>query len=143
MKRLLLTEEQQKVLRDIGIFHEDAPVRRRAQAIIRVAQGCTFKAAAAEFGVHMSTVAEWIRRWEHDGTSSLVQATYSGRPTKLPPELLERVRIDVQTHGGSIMQLRQRFSDQAIDLPVHEATLSRQLKKMGFCMKRSRSHIIK
>ena len=85
----------------------------------------------------MSTVAAWIRRWEHDGTASLVQATYSGRPAKLAPELLERLRIDVQTYGGSIDQLRQRLSSQAIDLPVHEATLLRHLKKMGFTMKRN------
>jgi transposase len=143
MKRLLLNEEQQKSLRDIGVFHGDARVRQRAQAIIRVAQGCTYKNAAAEFGVHMSTVAEWIRRWERDGAGSLVQATYSGRPAKLAPELLERLRIDVQMHGGSIDQLRQRLNSQAIDLPVHEATLSRHLKKMGFAMKRSRTDTIK
>ncbi|MFT5533661.1 MAG: transposase [Burkholderiaceae bacterium] len=143
MKRLLLSEDQQKTLRDIGIHHGDARVRQRAQAITRVAQGHTYKAVAAEFGVHMSTVAEWIRRWQRDAAGSLVQATYSGRPAKIPAELLERVRIDVQAHGGSIGQLRQRLSDQAIDLPVHEVTLSRYLKKMGFTMKRSRIDIIK
>lgn len=143
MKHLLLSKEQQKILRDIGVFHEDVHVRLRAQAICRVAQGCTYKATAAEFGVHMSTVAKWIKRWEREGTDSLVPAIYSGRPAKMAPELLEQVRRDVQTHGGSILQLRQRLSDQAIDLPVHEATLSRHLKKMGFTMERSRIDIVK
>lgn len=143
MKRLLLAEEQQKVLRDTGIFHDDARVRQRAQAIIRVAQGCTYKAAAADFGVHMSTVAEWIRRWERDGAGSLVQASYSGRPLKLAPELLERMRVEVEAHGGNIEQLRQRLSEQSIDLPVHAVTLSRHLKKMGFTVTRRRIDIIK
>ncbi|EGF33790.1 hypothetical protein IMCC9480_2312 [Oxalobacteraceae bacterium IMCC9480] len=143
MKRLLLSEEQQKILRDIGVFNVDARVRQRAQAIIRVAQGLSYKAVAADFGVHMSTVAEWIRRWERDGPGSLVQAIYSGRPAKMAPELLERVRVDVQAYGGSIDQLRQRLSEQAIDLPVHEVTLARHLKKMGFTMKRNRIDSIK
>ena len=143
MKRLLLSEEQQKNLRDIGVFHGDARVRQRAQAIIRVAQGCTYKNAAADFGVHMSTVAQWVRRWERDGAGSLVRATYSGRPAKLAPDLLERLRIDLQMHGGSVDQLRQRLSSQAIDLPVHEVTLLRHLKKMGFLMKRSRTDAFK
>ncbi len=131
MKQLMLTKEYWKTLHDMGIFHTDARTRQRAQAIVRLAQGLTYKQLAQEFDVHLSTVNEWVRRWERAGLVGLIGRQHSGRPPKLTVAVLEQVHRDAQDQGGTIVQMRRHLQTQAMALSVHETTLSRHLKKMN------------
>lgn len=63
MKRFYLAEEERRTLFEMGMWHPHPRVRRRAQALVRLAQGMTQTQAAREFNVHLNSVRAWIRRW--------------------------------------------------------------------------------
>ena len=53
MKPVLLSKEEQRILRDMGIYHSHPRTRQRAQAILRLSQGQTLQQTAEEFDVHI------------------------------------------------------------------------------------------
>jgi hypothetical protein len=56
VKRLKLTRGEFETLREMGVFHDHARTRMRAQAIVRLSQGLTLQQVADEFGVHLNSV---------------------------------------------------------------------------------------
>jgi len=67
MKRLDLSEDERRTLREMGVFHPHARTRMRAQGILRLSQGLTLQETADEFGVHLNSVEQWRQRWNKLG----------------------------------------------------------------------------
>jgi len=56
MKRSRLSREESRTLREMGIYHSHAGMRRRAQGGLRLHQGLTLQQVADEFSVHLNSV---------------------------------------------------------------------------------------
>ena len=82
MKRFDLEEEERRTLFEMGLWHVHARVRRRAQALVRLAQGVTQTQVAREFGVHLNSVRGWVGRWQRAGLVGLYEEPLAGRPRK-------------------------------------------------------------
>ncbi|WP_374710542.1 helix-turn-helix domain-containing protein [Massilia pseudoviolaceinigra] len=77
MKLLVLSKDERRTLREMGIFHSHPRTRMRAQGILRLSQGLTLQQTADEFMVHLSSVEQWRQRWNRLGLAGL----YEGRRT--------------------------------------------------------------
>lgn len=82
MKHLELTEDEQRTLREMGVFHPHPRTRMRAQGIVRLSQGLTLQKTADEFGVHLNSVEQWRQRWSMLGLAGLYEGRHTGRPRK-------------------------------------------------------------
>jgi hypothetical protein len=65
MKRFELTEDERHTLLEMGLWHPHRiRARRRAQALLRLAQAWTQEQVAHEFGAHRNSVRGWKRHWQ-------------------------------------------------------------------------------
>lgn len=128
---LTLTDAEQRTLIEMGIRHPHPRVRRRAQGLVRLAQGVSYTQLAREFEVHVNSVRHWLAGWQTKGLIGLYEGHRKGRPKKLSPEQRERLRRMAQEEAGNISQLMRRFQEQGIPLHVQRATVARCLKEMG------------
>lgn len=143
MKRFYLDEEERRTLFEMGMWHTHPRVRRRAQALVRLAQGGTQTQVAKEFGVHLNSVRSWMGRWQRAGLVGLHEEKPAGRPCKLSPVVAERLRQVVLAEGGTVRHIMQCMEEQQMPLLVEPATVSRWLKEMGFSYKRYRTSLKK
>jgi len=143
MKRFYLEEEARHTLFEMGMWHPHPRVRRRAQALVRLAQGGTQTQVAKEFGVHLNSVRGWMSRWRSAGLVGLHEEKPTGRPRKLSPVVAERLRQVVLAEGGTVRHIMQCMEEQQMPLLVEPATVSRWLKEMGFSYKRYRTSLKK
>ncbi|MFB9246082.1 helix-turn-helix domain-containing protein, partial [Massilia antarctica] len=79
MKRLGLSEDEGRTLREMGIFHPHPRTRMRAQGVLRLSQGLTLQQTADEFGVHLNSVEQWRQRWNKLGLAGLYEGRHTGR----------------------------------------------------------------
>lgn len=143
MKRFHLEEEERRTLFEMGLWHPHPRVRRRAQALARLAQGITQTQAAAEFDVHLNSVRAWMRRWETAGLVGLHEQHHEGRPRKLSPVVAQKLRQVVQEEGGTIGHIMQCMEAAHMPLLVQPESVARWLKEMGFSYKRYRASVKK
>ena len=137
MQGLKLSTEENRTLREMGIYHPHARTRRRAQGVRMLGQGMTLQQVADEFEVHLNSVEHWRQCWLRMGLVGLYEGRHSGRPPKLSRQQqreLGQLADDESSSSGSMLrrwhaQRRQRLSRD---------TLKRYLKRMGFCYKRCR-----
>jgi transposase len=143
MKRFHLEEEERRTLFEMGLWHPHPRVRRRAQALVRLAQGITQTQTAVEFEVHLNSVRAWMRRWQTAGLVGLHEQHHEGRPRKLSPVVAQKLRQVVQEEGGTIGQIMQRMEEAHLPLLVRPESVARWLKEMGFSYKRYRASVKK
>jgi transposase len=143
MKRFCLEEEERRTLFEMGMWHAHPRVRRRAQALVRLAQGSTQTQVAREFGVHLNSVRSWIGRWQRAGLVGLHEERPVGRPRKLSPVVGERLRQVALAEGGTVHHIMQCMEEQQMPLLAAPATVSRWLKEMGLSYKRYRTSLKK
>ncbi|HEX2530988.1 MAG TPA: helix-turn-helix domain-containing protein [Burkholderiaceae bacterium] len=143
MKRFYLEEEERRTLFEMGMWHAHPRVRRRAQALVRLAQGVTQTQVAREFGVHLNSVRGWIGRWQRAGLVGLHEERPVGRPSKLSPAVAQRLRQVALAEGGAVRHIMERMEEQQMPLLVEPATVSRWLKQLGFSYKRYRTSLKK
>lgn len=143
MKQFCLEQEERRTLFEMGIWHPQARVRRRAQVLVRLVQGVTQTQVAREFGVHLNSVRTWMNRWRSAGLVGLYPKPVPGRPRKLSPVVAERLRQVVLTEGGTVRHVMQSMELQQMPLLAAPATVSRWLKEMGFSYKRYRTSLKK
>jgi transposase len=143
MKRFHLEEEERRTLFEMGMWHPHPRVRRRAQALVRLAQGITQTQAAQEFDVHLNSVRAWMRRWQTAGLVGLHEEHHEGRPTKLSPVVAQTLRQVATEEGGTIGHIMQRMEERHMPLLVQPDTVARWLKGMGFSYKRYRTSLKK
>jgi hypothetical protein len=73
MKLLLLSKEERRTLREMGIFHRHPRTRMRAQGILRLSQGLTLQQTADEFAVHLNSIEHWRQQWCKFGLAGLYE----------------------------------------------------------------------
>lgn len=143
MKRFNLDENERHSLFEMGMWHPHPRVRRRAQALVRLAEGMPRAQLAVEFEVHLNSVNAWIRRWRKAGLAGLYELPHEGRPTKLSPVVEQRLRQIALAEGDTISQLMQHMEEAQMPLLVRPETVARWLKGMGFSYKRYRTSLKK
>lgn len=143
MKRFDLTEAERQTLLEMGMWHPHPRVRRRAQALVRLAQDWTQEQVAHEFGVHRNSVRGWKRHWQESGLAGLYEGARAGRPTALSPAVAERLRQVALEEGGTVGHIMHCMQEQHMPLLVQPATVSHWLKDMGLSYKRYRTSLKK
>lgn len=143
MKRLQLDEQERRTLCEMGMLHPNARVRRRAQALIRLAQGTPRAQVARDFSVHLNSVRGWIWRWQEQGLVGLHEGTRSGRPSKLSPAASQALQQVALEEGGTVGHIMACMEERHMPLPACPHTVARWLKDMGFSYKRYRSSLKK
>jgi transposase len=138
MKRLELSEDERRTLREMGIFHPHPRTRMRAQGILRLSQGLTLQQAADEFMVHLNSVEQWRQRWNKFGLVGLYEGRHTGRPRKWTHQ--QRVVLGelAQAEGGTVVALLRRIEQRQEQAAISERTATRYLKEMNFTYKRYR-----
>lgn len=143
MKRFNLEQEERHTLVEMGMWHPHPRVRRRAQALVRLAQGIRREQVAQDFGVHLNSVRAWIGRWQTAGLVGLYEEPHEGRPRKLAPVVAERLRQVALAEGGTVGHIMQCMEEVHLPLLVQPDTVARWLKEMGFSYKRYRTSVKK
>ncbi|HEY4541531.1 MAG TPA: IS630 family transposase [Noviherbaspirillum sp.] len=143
MKRFYLEEEERRTLFEMGMWYRHARVRRRAQALVRLAQGVTQTQVAKEFGVHLNSVRGWMGCWQRAGLVGLHVEKPAGRPRKLSAVVAERLRQVALAEGGTVRHIMQCMEERRMPLLVEPGTVQRWLKEMGFSYKRYRTSLKK
>lgn len=95
MKKLCISDADVMVLAlqdEIRRSHE-ARYNHRLHAILLVAQGISCREVARMLGDSARIVQYWVRRFEEEGLSGLVEDEKPGRPRRLTSEQLERVAL--------------------------------------------------
>lgn len=143
MKLLSLTKEEQRTLRDMGIYHAHPRTRMRAQGILRLSQGLTLQQTADEFSVHLNSVERWRQHWKASGLAGLYEGRHTGRPEKWTVQQQEALRELAEAQGGTISSLLRQILQCQAQRRISETTAKRYLKQMHFRYKRCRYSVKK
>ena len=138
MKHLELTEDEQRTLREMGVFHPRPRTRMRAQGILRLSQGLTLQKTADEFGVHLNSVEQWRQRWSKLGLAGLYEGRHTGRPRKWTARQQQAFGELAISEGGTVGALLRQVGQNPDQVPISENTAKRYLKEMDFTYKRYR-----
>jgi transposase len=138
MKLLSLTMEEQRTLRDMGIYHCHPRTRMRAQGLLRLNEGRTLQQTADEFTVHLNSVERWHQQWKKFGLSGLYERHRTGRRPKWSQEQREALRDLAESEGGTAGSLLRQMVDIQAQRRISVSTAKHYLKQMGFRYKRSR-----
>jgi transposase len=136
--KLLLSKEEQRTLRDMGVFHSHPRTRMRAQGILRLSHGLTLEQTANEFGVHLNSVEHWRQQWKKCGLAGLYEGRHTGRPKKWTIEQQEALRALAQAEGGTVGALLDQMQACQTQKKINKSTAKRYLKQMDFRYKRCR-----
>ena len=143
MKRLLLTKEEQRTLRDMGIYHSHPRTRMRAQGILRLSQGLTLQQTADEFAVHLNSVERWRQQWKALGLAGLYEGRHTGRPQKWTVQQRQALQELAEAEGGTVGSLLRQMLQCQAQQKISETTAKRYLKQMLFRYKRCRYSVKK
>jgi transposase len=138
MKRLELSADERRTLREMGIFHPHPRTRMWAQGILRLSHGLTLQQTADEFMVHLNSIEQWRQRWNKLGLVGLYEGRHSGRPRKWTSQQREALGELAQSEGGTVVALLRRTEQSQEQAAISERTATRYLKEMKFTYKRYR-----
>lgn len=138
IKLLIISEDEQRTLREMGIFHPHPRSRMRAQGVLRLSQGLTLQQVADEFKVHLNSVEQWRHRWSSLGLVGLYEGRHTGRPRKWTAQQQQGFGELAQSDGGTISALLRRLEKRQDQELVSESTAKRYLKDLNFSYKRYR-----
>lgn len=99
--------------------------RVRALYVRQTGQAQTRRELAALLGCNESTIYRWFRTYQSEGMSGLLQVkTSPGKPSKLPPEALEKLRQRLKERSGfgSYGEIQQ-WLQQECDVKAAYATV--------------------
>jgi transposase len=124
----------------------DPRVRRRAQALLVVADGETLAGAARLFHTSAYRIRVWQTRFAAEGRDGLVDRPRGGRPTKLSPDDLTFLEAaldagpqayDLPMTIWSIRDLQALLKrERQVEVSVY--TVHRVVHDLGFCYRRPR-----
>lgn len=138
IKLLMLSEEEQRTLREMGIFHPHPRPRMRAQGVLRLSQGLTLQQVADEFKVHINSVEQLRHRWASVGLVGLYEGRHTGRPRKWTVQQQQAFGELAHSEGGTIGALLRHLGKQQDQELISESTAKRYLKDLNFSYKRYR-----
>lgn len=138
MKLLILSDDERRTLREMGIYHGNTRVRMRAQAIGRLSQGLTLQQTADEFDVHLNSVEQWRQRWERLGLAGLYEGRHTGRRPKWSTQQQDALRAMADAEGGTASALLCHLPLGEGQPAISRDTAKRYLKASDFRYKRYR-----
>ncbi|WP_313168279.1 helix-turn-helix domain-containing protein [Massilia oculi] len=122
MKHLELSGEEQRTLREMGVFHPHPRTRMRAQRLLRLSQGLTLQRSADEFGVHLNNVEQWRQRWNKLGLAELYEGRHTGRPKKWTPQ--QQILGEMaNSEGGTVRALLRQIEQSQHQVSISESTI--------------------
>src|SRR4051812_44773938 len=125
MKRLVLSEDERRTLREMGIFHSHPRTRMRAQGILWLSQGLALQQTADEFMVHLNSVEQWRQRWNRLGLVGLYEGRHTGRPKKWTSAQRQALGEVAQAEGGTVVALLRHMAQRHDHAPISENTAVR------------------
>lgn len=118
----------------------DARSARRMLALALVLEGVDRKTAAETCGMDRQTLRDWVHRYNADGLSGLTNRSYAGPPRRLSADALAELAKLVETgpdpETDGVVRWRrvdlQRVIEERFGVTMHERTVGKQLKALGF-----------
>jgi len=140
---LVLTPDQRADLEDAAAHARQTRSWKRYQALRLLADGQTIAQVSTAMACGQSTVYRWVAIWRAEGVERLAEGLHSGRTRRLDPAADARLQAllgsDPQTHGHHTTGWTVPLLLTALAAEgwvVHEHTLRRTLKRLGYRWKR-------
>jgi putative transposase len=138
-----LTAEQRQELEQAIAQARQTRSWKRYRAVVLLADGQTISQVAHVLGCGQSTVYRWLAIWRVQGVEHLAEGTHPGRTRRLDPTAEQRLHdllghdpqtLGHQATGWTVPLLLTELA--AAGWVVHEHTLRRTLKRLGYRWKR-------
>ena len=117
---------------------EDAKVKERLLLILRVEVDGVIPASAAK-ELHRSRpwASYWLRRFLKEGLNGLKDRPRSGRPSKLPVEVIMKIRgkLSESKQGWTTRQVQELIAKMGGGVTYHYTHIYRLLHGWGFKLK--------
>ena len=118
----------------------DARSARRMLALALVLEGVDRKTAAETCGMDRQTLRDWVHRYNAEGLFGLTNRCYAGPPRRLSASdlsaLAELVEKGPDPEKDGVVRWRrvdlQRLIEARFGVVMHERTVGKQLKALGF-----------
>ncbi len=140
---LTLTAEQRDDLEQAATHARQTRTWKRYRALLLLGDGLSHAQVAQTLGCGQSTVYRWVANWRAQGVERLAERPHLGRTRRLDPaadaQLQALLESDPQTHGhhSTGWTVPLLLSELAAGgWVVHEHTLRRTLKRLGYRWKR-------
>ena len=153
MKKLKITDAETAILilQDEIRRSYEARYDHRLHAILMVAQDMSCRQVAQLLGDSPRTVAYWVKRFEKEGLSGLVDADRPGRPRKLDQEQIQSIEVALRSHpsqcglAGNLWdgKLLSHFIDQQFGIQLGVRQCQRLFRQLGFRFRKPRPLIAK
>ena len=127
IKKIKITEQEEKELESIIKKDERYRVRNRANAILYKCKAYAVEDIAKLLNVRPQTVYLWLRKYEQEGLESLYDKEGKGRIGILTSEYEEEIKALV-LNQPSLTVANARIREK-LKLYVHNETLRKYLKK--------------
>jgi transposase len=140
---LTLLPNQRAALEDAAAHARQTRSWKRYQALLLLADGQTIAQVSVALGCGQSTLYRWVALWRTEGVEPLAEGPHRGRARRLDPtadaHLQALLGSDPQTHGHhatgwTVPLLLGELATAG--WVVHEHTLRRTLKRLGYRWKR-------
>lgn len=140
---LMLTPEQRADLEDAVTHAGQTRTWKRYRALLLLADGQTIASVSTALACGQSTLYRWVAIWRAQGAARLAEGPHPGRTRRLDAaadaQLQALLDSDPQTHGHhttgwTVPLLLGELA--AAGWVVHEHTLRRTLKRLGYRWKR-------
>jgi transposase len=138
-----LTPQQREDLEQAAAHARQTRTWKRYQALLLLADGQTIAQVCRALACGQSTVFRWVALWRTEGVAPLAEGPHPGRRRRLDPaaeaQLHALLGSDPQAHGHhatgwTVPLLLGELA--AAGWVVHEHTLRRTLKRLGYRWKR-------
>lgn len=129
----------------------EARYDHRLHAILMVAQGISCRKVAHLLGDSPRSVAYWVKRFEAEGLSGLVDADRSGRPRRLDEKQIQYIEKALRSHpsqygiSGNLWdgKLLSHFIKQQFGVELGVRQCQRLFRRLGFRFRKPRPLIAK
>jgi len=140
---LILTPEQRRDLEQAAAHARQTRAWKRYQALLLLGDGQSYTQVAQNLRCGSSTVYRWVAIWRAQGGEHLAEGPHPGRTRRLDAAADARLQAllgsDPQTHGHHTTGWTVPLLLTALAAGgwvVHEHTLRRTLKRLGYRWKR-------
>ena len=150
MKALVISDAEDVVfaLQDEIRRSDEARYDHRLHALLLVAQGMSCRRVAQLLGDSPRTIAYWVKRFENEGFSGLVDAERSGRPCRLNNDHLTELefvlRGEPREYGLQGLwdgKTLSAFVEQRWGILLGVRQCQRLFRRFGFRLRKPRSKI--
>jgi len=140
---LTLTAKQRRDLEQAAAHARQTRTWKRYRALLLLGDGVSLRQVAQTLGCGQSTIYRWVACWRAQGVGSLAEGPHPGRTRRLDAAADARLQAllgsDPQIHGHhttgwTVPLLLSELA--AMGWVVHEHTLRRTLKRLGYRWKR-------